>query len=140
MGLESVYGDNYIRREWWTTPTRPIISSYVRRRKSVYQWIIRIQQIYFDDNFGEPDNILSAGTCGGRCRRIVFNLFDCSISRHTEPMGNIATEYVHSRCGLATVGSTKTGGIFNPDVARGVLLAMARARRCACGSTTPGQT
>lgn len=127
-GLEAVFGDNYIRREWSDNTDK---TDYLEVMASggaefVYQWIHSDpQQIYFDDNFSpNPDNILSlqelvAADVSGS----FFNLFDCSISRYTEPMGNIATEYVHSRYGLATVGSTKTGGIFNPDVLHGAMLA-----------------
>ncbi|HPV03704.1 MAG TPA: hypothetical protein PLC24_03980 [Myxococcota bacterium] len=127
-GLESVYGDNYIRREWSdnTDKTDYLEVMSGGGAEFVYQWIHSDpQQIYFDDNFSpNPDNILSlqelvAADVSGS----FFNLFDCSISRYTEPMGNIATEYVYSRYGLATVGSTKTGGIFNPDVLHGAMLA-----------------
>ncbi len=127
-GLADIYGDNYIRREWEDDTDK---DDYLQVMTSggaefVYQWIHSSpQSIYFDDNFSvNPDNILAIDELTGLgVSGSFFNLFDCSISRYTEPAGNMATEYVHSPFGLATIGSTKTGGIFNPDVLHGAMLA-----------------
>lgn len=120
-GLESVYGDNYLRREWSDDTDKSDYLDVMTHdgAEFVYQWIHSDpQRIFFDDNFSpNPANILSIDELVALdVRGSFFNLFDCSISRYTEPLGNIATEYVHSRFGLAAVGSTKTGGIFNPEV------------------------
>jgi len=40
---------------------------------------------------------------------------------YTEPDGNLASDYVLGKKGLAAVGGTKTGGIFNAEVLHGAL-------------------
>jgi len=127
-GLESIFGENYIRREWEDNTDKSDYMDVMTTggAEFVYQWIHSDpQRIYFDDNFSvNPDNILTLEEiAAGGIDGSFFNLFDCSISRYTEEYGNIATEYVHSDKGLATIGSTKTGGIFNPDVLHGAMLA-----------------
>ncbi len=124
--LESIFGDNYIRREWEDDTDKPDYMDVMTGggAEFVYQWIHSDpQRIYFDDNFSvNPDNILTLDELAGAgVDGSFFNLFDCSISRYTEAYGNIATEYVHSGKGLATIGSTKTGGIFNPEVLHGAM-------------------
>ena len=48
-----------------------------------------------------------------------YNLFDCSASRYTED--NRAETYLHQEHGLATIGSTKPGGIYQPQTFHEVL-------------------
>lgn len=120
--LGSIYGSRYVRREWSDETGRQDYLDVMSRdggAEFVYQWIHSDpQSIYFDDNFSpNPQNLLTLEELVAReVQGSFYNLFDCSISRYTEPDGNMATEYVHGEKGLATVGSTKTGGIFNPGV------------------------
>ncbi|MGI6395517.1 MAG: hypothetical protein ACOX2F_12455 [bacterium] len=119
--LGSIYGDNYERREEVENTTKATYLDFMKNEGSeyVYQWIHSDpQRIYFDDNFSpNPANILSIDEIiKGNLKGSFYNLFDCSISRYTEKGGNIASEYVKGKYGLATLGSTKTGGVFNPEV------------------------
>jgi hypothetical protein len=120
--LEAIYGDRYVRREWSDDTNRPDYLQAMAREPGVefvYQWIHSIPQaLFFDDNFTpNPENLLTVPELGAaRLSGSFFQLFDCSASRFTEPDGNLASEYVHGEKGLWTIGSTKTGGIFNPEV------------------------
>ncbi|NMB73556.1 MAG: hypothetical protein GYA21_00340 [Myxococcales bacterium] len=78
----------------------------------VYQWI-----------HSSPTTLYIAGTGSGTVntdqivagdhRASFYNLFDCSASRFTET--NLGMTYVvRTSRGLATIGSTKTGGIYSP--------------------------
>ncbi len=126
-GLEDFYGSRYVRREWSDTTGKQDYLDVMAGgggAEFVYQWIHSDpQRIYFDDNFSpNPQNLLTLEELVARnVQGSFFNLFDCSISRYTEPDGNLASEYVHGEKGLAAVGSTKAGGIFNPDVLHGAL-------------------
>lgn len=125
--LGDIYGSNYVRREWSNDTGKQDYLDFMAGdggAEFVYQWIHSDpQRIYFDDNFSpNPDNILTLDELVAHgVQGSFYNLFDCSISRYTEPDGNMATEYVHGQKGLAAVGSTKTGGIFNPIVLHGAL-------------------
>lgn len=121
-GLADVYGSEYIRREWSDTTSKQDYLDVMATdggAEFVYQWIHSDpQRIYFDDNFSpNPDNILGLDELvSKKVQGSFYNLFDCSISRYTEPDGNMASQYLFGDKGLATIGSTKTGGIFNPEV------------------------
>ena len=119
--LESVYGENYERREELenTSKTEYLDFLTTEGAEYVYQWIHSDpQNIYFDDNFSpNPANILNISEVrAADIKGSFYNLFDCSISRYTKEGGNMASEYIYGEYGLATLGSTKTGGIFNPEV------------------------
>jgi hypothetical protein len=119
--LGSIYGDNYERREKPEDTTKTTYLDFMTKKGAeyVYQWIHSDpQKIYFDDNFSpNPANILTIDEIiNGKVKGSFYNLFDCSISRYTANGGNIASEYLKGEYGLATLGSTKTGGIFNPEV------------------------
>ncbi|HNW82671.1 MAG TPA: hypothetical protein PKG52_07250 [bacterium] len=119
--LGSIYGENYERREDRENTTKTTYMDFMTAAGAefVYQWIHSDpQRIYFDDNFSpNPSNILSIQEIiDGHVKGSFYNLFDCSISRYTEIGGNIASEYIKGEYGLAIIGSTKTGGIFNPEV------------------------
>ena len=119
--LESVYGENYDRKEELdnTTKTEYLDFMTTEGAEYVYQWIHSDpQNIYFDDNFSpNPANILNISEVrAADIKGSFYNLFDCSISRYIKEGGNMASEYIYSEYGLATLGSTKTGGIFNPEV------------------------
>ncbi|HSW60719.1 MAG TPA: C25 family cysteine peptidase [bacterium] len=119
--LGSIYGDNYERREDPENTTKTTYMDFLTKdgAEYVYQWIHSDpQKIYFDDNFSpNPANILTIEEIiNGKVKGSFYNLFDCSISRYTAIGGNIASEYLKGEYGLATLGSTKTGGIFNPEV------------------------
>lgn len=125
-GLGSIYGENYERREDRENTTKTTYMDFMKNEGAefVYQWIHSDpQRIYFDDNFSpNPANILSIQEIiDGKVKGSFYNLFDCSISRYTEEGGNIASEYVKGEYGLAIIGSTKTGGIFNPEVMNAAL-------------------
>jgi hypothetical protein len=119
--LDSIYNNNYHRLEAKTNTTKETYIDFMTKTGAefVYQWIHSDpQDIYFNDNFSpNPANILKLDELTKyNVSGSFYNLFDCSISRFTESEGNIATTYTHSKFGLATIGSTKTGGIFNPQV------------------------
>jgi len=119
--LESIYGDNYERREELDNTTKSEYMDFMTETGAeyVYQWIHSDpQNIYFDDNFSpNPENILNISEVrAADIKGSFYNLFDCSISRYIKEGGNMASEYIYSDYGLATLGSTKTGGIFNPEV------------------------
>ncbi len=119
--LDSIYNDNYTRLEKKDNTTKETYMDFMEKTGAefVYQWIHSDpQDIYFNDNFSpNPANILKIDTLEkSEVKGSFFNLFDCSISRFTESEGNIATIYTHSKYGLATIGSTKVGGIFNPQI------------------------
>ncbi len=119
--LESIYKENYFRLE---TEENTSKTTYLNRMQAeggeyVYQWIHSDPQtIYFNENFSSVEaNLLAIDEIRTKeLKGSFFNLFNCSISRFTEEKGNMATEYLHSQLGLATLGSTKTGGIFNPEI------------------------
>jgi hypothetical protein len=121
-GLSDIYGSEYIRREWSDNTSKQDYLDVMATgggAEFVYQWIHSDpQRIYFDDNFSpNPDNILGIDELVSmKMQGSFYNLFDCSISRYTEPDGNMASQYLFGDKGLATIGSTKTGGIFNPEV------------------------
>lgn len=126
--LGSIYGENYERREDRDNTTKSTYLDFMKSEGAeyVYQWIHSDpQRIYFDDNFSpNPSNILSIQEIiDSRLKGSFYNLFDCSISRYTEEGGNIASEYIKGEFGLAIIGSTKTGGIFNPEVMNSALAA-----------------
>ena len=119
--LESIYGENYDRREELdnTTKTEYLDFMTAQGAEYVYQWIHSDpQNIYFDDNFSpNPANILNISEVrAADIKGSFYNLFDCSISRYIKEGGNMASEYIYSEYGLATFGSTKTGRVFNPEV------------------------
>lgn len=119
--LGGIYGENYERREDRENTTKATYMDFMTNKGAefVYQWIHSDpQRIYIDDNFSpNPSNIISIQEIiEGKVKGSFYNLFDCSISRYTEKEGNIASEYIKGEYGLATIGSTKTGGIFNPEV------------------------
>mgnify|MGYP001167351919 FL=1 len=119
--LGSIYGENYERRERPEDTSKTTYMDFMTKEGAeyVYQWIHSDpQKIYFDDNFSpNPANILTIDEIiNGKVKGSFYNLFDCSISRYTANGGNIASEYLKGEYGLATLGSTKTGGIFNPEV------------------------
>ncbi|MCK5809100.1 hypothetical protein KAH37_08965 [bacterium] len=119
--LESIYETRYIRHEDDETSTK---EKYVEQMRGdgaefVYQWIhTSPHRIYFDDNYSpNPDNILPIEEI--RTPPVYgsfYNLFNCSVSRFTEEGGTLAIAYLHSPNGLATFGSTKTGGSYQPYV------------------------
>jgi len=119
--LESIYGDNYERREEVETTSKTEYMGFMTQSGAeyVYQWIhSNPQNLYFDDNFSpNPNNILNINELiEGNVKGSFYNLFDCSIARYIEKEGNIASEYVKGEYGLAILGSTKVGGVFNPEV------------------------
>ncbi|MBT3224216.1 MAG: hypothetical protein HN348_34545, partial [Proteobacteria bacterium] len=113
-GLESVYS-TFVRMEdvWSTKGYRYLDFMGTEGAEYVYQWIhASPTELYFieDGDWYETvtlNEIVQNGAVGS-----FFNLFNCSAARFTET--NLASTYLHRPYGLATVGSTKAGGIFNP--------------------------
>ena len=113
-GLEAIYTTRH-KLEALADTTR---ANYIARMEGdgaefVYQWI-----------HSSPTTLYIAGTGSGTVntdqivagdhRGSFYNLFDCSASRFTET--NLAMTYVvRTSRGLATIGSTKTGGIYMPQ-------------------------
>lgn len=119
--LESIYETRYIRHEDADTTDKEHYVAQMRGdgAEFVYQWIhTSPHRIYFDDNYSpNPDNILPIEEI--RTPPVYgsfYNLFNCSVSRFTEEGGTLAIAYLHSPNGLATFGSTKTGGSYQPYV------------------------
>ena len=119
-GLSSIY-DTFVRMESTASTTR---DNYVQQMRNggaeyVYQWIhSSATTLYFEGynayNRLHIDEINRMGVTGS-----FYNLFDCSASRYTED--NLAETYLHQEHGLATIGSTKPGGIYEPQTLHEVL-------------------
>ncbi len=112
-GLDALYLTRY-KLEDTAQTTR---ANYIARMEGdgaefVYQWIHSSPTTLYIAGAGSgtvnTDQIVS-----GDHRASFFNLFDCSASRFTET--NLGMTYVvRTSRGLATIGSTKTGGIYSP--------------------------
>jgi hypothetical protein len=113
-GLEGIY-DQYTRMETPQTSTR---AGYVQQMSEdgggeyVYQWVHSSATTLYFEGYGAYDlldifELQELGVSGS-----FYNLFDCSASRFTE--ANLAETYLHQEHGLATIGSTKPGGIYEP--------------------------
>ncbi len=88
----------------------------------VYQWIHSDpHNLYFNQNFGDDiipiDQLETMGVKGS-----FYNLFDCSASRFNDPdferdgkPVSLADMYVKTEFGIATIGSSKVGGMYNPE-------------------------
>ena len=119
-GMESIYGDNYDRLESRENTTKTTYLDYFDKggAEFVYQWIHSDpQELYFNDNYSpNPANILTIEAIrAADFNGSFYNLFNCSASKYTEEGGNLADTYLKGKNGLATVGSTKVGGMFNPE-------------------------
>ena len=78
----------------------------------VYQWIHSSPTTLHIAGAG-AGTVSTTQIASGDHRGSFFNLFDCSASRFTET--NLGMTYVaRTSAGLATIGSTKTGGIYQP--------------------------
>ncbi len=120
-GLEDIYQNNYIYFEDEETSTKDKYTEQMRGdgAEFVYQWIHSSPHaIYFDNNYSpNPSNILTIGELESQpIYGSFYNLFNCSASRFTEEGGTLAISYLHSAAGLATFGSTKTGGSYQPEI------------------------
>ncbi len=119
-GLDGIYND-FIKLETLDDTTK---ANYVQKLTTegaefVYQWIHSDpDMLYFGENFGGDyltrDEIKELDIKGS-----FYNLFDCSASRFTQE--NLAKTYLLTHYGLATIGSTKTGGIYNPETFHSIL-------------------
>ena len=77
----------------------------------IYQWIHSAPQLLY---FSKNNETLFIGEL--KTAEVIgsfYNLFNCSASRFTEE--NLANTYLKTKYGLATIGSTKTGGMYNPN-------------------------
>ncbi len=80
----------------------------------IYQWIHSDPgMLYFNTNYGGDyltrETIENSGVKGS-----FYNLFDCSAVRFTEE--NLGDMYLKTEYGLAVIGSSKTGGMYNPKI------------------------
>lgn len=118
--LDSIYNDitTYEKLEE-TTKVNYVEFMRNAGAEFVYQWIHSDpDMLYFGENFG-GDYLTRQEIASMDLKGSFYNLFDCSASRFTQD--NLAKTYIHTSNGLATIGSTKTGGIYNPDRFHGAL-------------------
>jgi hypothetical protein len=85
----------------------------------VYQWVHSSPTTLYFDGYDQYQTLDVNQITDMGVRGSFFNLFDCSASRYTEE--NLAEMYLHQTYGLATIGSTKAGGIYSPWVFHDVL-------------------
>jgi hypothetical protein len=112
-GLNAIYTTRH-KLEALAETTR---ANYIARMEGagaefVYQWIHSSPTTLHIAGAGSG-TVSTTQVISGDHRASFFNLFDCSASRFTET--NLAMTYaVRTSRGLATIGSTKTGGIYQP--------------------------
>lgn len=86
----------------------------------IYQWIHSYPPILAIEDQGTYEYLNTIDITSYNFKGLFFNLFNCSASRFTEE--NIAMSYlVKTNYGLATIGSTKVGANYYPDVFHKVL-------------------
>lgn len=114
-GLENLYTEV----DAIESTTESTKESYVQRltgsgAEYVYQWI-----------HANAKTLIFSGEGGGRLtvddiaeknlKGVFYNLFDCSAARFTQK--NLAMTYLtETDYGLATIGSTKAGGVYTPEI------------------------
>lgn len=119
--LDPIYLIDSIWKKEETTMDRYKIE-IVEGHEFVYQWIHSgPHALYFNQNFGDEivtiDELETIGVKGS-----FYNLFDCSASRFNDPEYerdgkpvSLADMYLKTDYGIATIGSSKVGGMYNPE-------------------------
>ena len=88
----------------------------------VYQWIHASPQELYITHQGDYQIVSLSDVISGDHRASFVNLFNCSGARYTDPLGSLSQTYMtRTSYGLADIGSTKTGGVYNPEVFHGNL-------------------
>ena len=94
--------------------TRDGYDSYMNHvgAEFIYQWVHSSPStLYFQTN--EGNETLTANEIRSRnYRASFFNLYDCSAARFTGE--NLASTYLKTDFGLAVIGTSKTGGLYDP--------------------------
>ena len=114
FGLDGLYGTIDMLSDTSETTKAAYISEMTGPgAEFVYQWI-HSTPTYMSVSGTGGGSIMASDIDAGNYQGSFFDLFDCSASRFIFP--NLASTYIlKTDYGLATVGTTKIGGMYSPN-------------------------
>ncbi len=119
-GLDAAYADVHLEQDRARTTRANYLAKLTGQgAEFVYQWIHSAPRYLYVTGSG-GGAVTTTDIAAQNLRGSFYNLFDCSAARFTKE--NLAMTYLlKTDAGLATIGSTKTGGIYTPAVFHGRL-------------------
>ncbi len=121
FGLDDIY-NTVIIDEYIPDTVRPTYVSSLTENSAeyVYQWIHSSPSLLCIENNGAYEYINTNDIWNINFKGNFYNLFNCSASRFTQ--NNLAMSYLmKTDYALATMGSTKVGGNYHPQIFHNVL-------------------
>jgi len=121
FGLNSIYTSvEIIDAQEDTLKSRYLSNLSEAGAEYVYQWMHSYPPLLLVENDTFFEYIFTSDIAAENLKGLFYNLFNCSASRFTED--NLAMSYLmETDYGLATIGSTKVGGNYRPEVFHFVL-------------------